>query len=62
MKIIRLAVTAAALLLPLSATVQAQTTLRPLDGHLVACHFAEQIKAGQIVARETAPGGVAEPA
>jgi peptide/nickel transport system ATP-binding protein len=39
-----------------------EPTLRPLEGHLVACHFAEQIRAGQIVARDTAPRGVAEPA
>jgi peptide/nickel transport system ATP-binding protein len=26
--------------------------LRPLEGHLVACHWAEQIKAGEIKPRE----------
>jgi hypothetical protein len=29
--------------------------LRKLDGHLVACHFAEDIKAGRILARERQP-------
>jgi oligopeptide/dipeptide ABC transporter ATP-binding protein len=29
--------------------------LRPLDGHLVACHFAEQVRAGQITPVERAP-------
>ena len=28
--------------------------LRPLDGHLVACHFAEDVKAGRIKPRERA--------
>ena len=32
--------------------------LRALEGHLVACHFAEEIKAGRIVPRSSA---VAEP-
>ena len=26
--------------------------LRPLEGHLVKCHFAEEIKAGQITPRK----------
>ena len=29
--------------------------LRPLDGHLVACHFAEQVRAGEIMPVERAP-------
>jgi oligopeptide/dipeptide ABC transporter ATP-binding protein len=29
--------------------------LRPLDGHLVACHFAEQVRAGEITPVERAP-------
>jgi oligopeptide/dipeptide ABC transporter ATP-binding protein len=29
--------------------------LRELEGHLVACHFAEEIKAGEIVAEERTP-------
>jgi hypothetical protein len=36
--------------------------LRSLEGHLVACHFAEQIRAGRIVARDTASGAVGESA
>jgi peptide/nickel transport system ATP-binding protein len=29
--------------------------LRPIDGHLVACHFAEQVRAGEITPVERAP-------
>ena len=29
--------------------------LRPIDGHLVACHFAEQVRAGKITPVERAP-------
>jgi peptide/nickel transport system ATP-binding protein len=29
--------------------------LRPIDGHLVACHFAEQVRAGEITPIERAP-------
>lgn len=33
-----------------------EPSLRPLDGHLVACHFAEDIKAGRIVPATRRPG------
>ncbi len=33
--------------------------LRALDGHLVACHFVEQIKAGEIVPRTASAAGLA---
>ena len=33
--------------------------LRELEGHLVACHFAEQIKAGEITPRTASPARVA---
>jgi peptide/nickel transport system ATP-binding protein len=26
--------------------------LRPLEGHLVKCHYAEEVKAGQIVPKQ----------
>ena len=29
--------------------------LRPIDGHMVACHFAEQVRAGEITPMERAP-------
>jgi peptide/nickel transport system ATP-binding protein len=29
--------------------------LRPIDGHMVACHFAEQVRAGEIKPMERAP-------
>ena len=32
-----------------------EPVLRKLEGHLVACHYAEQIKAGRITARERPP-------
>ena len=32
-----------------------EPALRPLDGHLVKCHWAEQIKAGEIQPREREP-------
>jgi hypothetical protein len=35
--------------------------LRPLDGHLVACHFAEDIKAGRIVPATRGPEIAATP-
>jgi peptide/nickel transport system ATP-binding protein len=42
-----------------------EPVLREIDGHLVACHFAEQIKAGQITPKHRAPtfdAGIQPPA
>jgi peptide/nickel transport system ATP-binding protein len=35
--------------------VDEEPLLRDVDGHLVACHYAEAVKAGQIVPRERPP-------